>query len=372
MCDRPEQLNDGMNSARLGTPMYRTGLDENLRSQLMREGRCFACRQRGHRISDNRCSTYPAMSSTHDPPIRPLRQSNDTENSEDPEPKANAMQEVTTTVELIERVLVQLPPDQLLKIGRTCKQFDSILKTSPTVQLALWQRASSNTTPSSWIWDGSKILADQDAKDFANANPATQQEERKIYAINPLLLRLPVTDPRPPTLHFLTKPLPRAFAVRLSFAKRNIDNATNHVLTRMDGAKIQQLPPYATCPSMQLTDPPVCKIIVVVSAECSSFVQMDMNGMPRLMNRKLERCTIEKEAGMLFRDVVEVLKGGSGGNRGTSRSNGLSGDVLSHLELPGGFPITETEMREYKVDLEKTTKIQKFKEEMAALVGARD
>lgn len=119
---------------------------------------------------------------------------------------------------LMEKVFSHLPAKQLLKIGRTCKNFDTIIKTTPTVRHALWQRASSDATPTPGCGMARRSSGAKRPRNFMIAGGSPRSKEREVYQINTLLLKLhyghhqhPVTFGKPE----------QAYAARLRTAVRN-------------------------------------------------------------------------------------------------------------------------------------------------------
>lgn len=219
-------------------------------------------------------------------------------NRETKNPADAPISKILNTVELIEEVLVHVPAKQLPLIARTCKAFDAVIKTSHQIQHRLWQSPSPRATiHSPWTLatldnTDETILAGQDALDYISRSNA-DSELHDVYIVNPLLLRLP------------EMPLSGRFE-----SCRNRFSPMRNIHVRL-GSRIADLPDNASCLSMYLTDPPVRKIIVKMKVELEQQEADGGNDSRASWSNQPTRIIVhhvEKETGVLFGDVVDLVK----------------------------------------------------------------
>ncbi|EME42104.1 hypothetical protein DOTSEDRAFT_81093 [Dothistroma septosporum NZE10] len=104
-----------------------------------------------------------------------------------------ATQAVLNTVKLMEQVFEYLIPRQLLTTSHVCKIFNTVIKTSPSCQQALFQRPNPKTIPTTWSWNGPYPVKVQDAVEYIKVDEDKgfrQDEAMRIHYLNPLLLHL--------------------------------------------------------------------------------------------------------------------------------------------------------------------------------------
>lgn len=225
-----------------------------------------------------------------------------------------AKKAVLNTVELMEHVFRYLSPKQLItEVARVCKTFNTIIKTSPSVQQILWQRADPKSRHITWKWEGSVDIpcGNEDAiRKFIKvgaANDTKQPGECDIYCVNPLILKLQEAHAEgfPPekgsdwcAARFLLATRSPSASALPGYLSDWISLADPCRVKLMMGYRVEDLADSATCRTMHLTDPPAREVIVVTISD------EDVTGDPPQVQKR----TITKEAGVLFGDVVDAIQ----------------------------------------------------------------
>ncbi|KAK4613763.1 hypothetical protein CLAFUW4_09566 [Fulvia fulva] len=216
-----------------------------------------------------------------------------------------------------------------------------------------------------------------DAMKYARVNVADRSRhigEREIYYINPLLLTRKPFFARPQG--YFGEPPEGAYAARfyhsarfhaLAGADSAITCALDRVYTLLD-ERMNDLAARATCRNMQLADPPVREVVV-------EMISGDKN-VRNLCGRNptvftAGRFMIERETGVLFGDVVDVVKKEYRKGYMIDGWNLVQNSQFGHLEFPGGFPITAEERKQIEWRQLKEKKVQQFKVEVAAIASTR-
>ncbi|KAF7186173.1 hypothetical protein HII31_12510 [Pseudocercospora fuligena] len=276
------------------------------------------------------------------PAGQPVRWSDIAANRKSTHPATAPIKRILDTVELAENVLCYVGPRDLLRIQSTCKSIDALMRTSPTLKKILWQETD-DIDEIRWVLlpapEGSRrrqICGGARAQALiaqGHDGEHTPPHGMPVYAINPFVL-----IPHKSSPDRLKAPLEQVqwrFDEHLSIG---FYDPGRNATTRSGFKKYEQLSELAKSASirnMQLSRPPVKKVVVKIEGRCDYMAHEDRRGLPKWYWGTRYSWEVENENGVTVGDVIEKAMPWTRGRD----------DSFARVHFPGGLVITEEELQ---------------------------